>query len=139
MAIVPTPGIDGKNHSFSLLSIPHRFYFIRFSMQSANGPSFPDPFRHERGLARNFVHAILATALFRCWHILLFFAAWSTVISVISHTTKDLGIPSTLLTVFVGKFFCIDITLTYSRNLQPWYYSRFCDFVQNYVQLREIQ
>lgn len=69
---------------------------------AAGGLSFPDPFAHEKGPLAAFWHAILATALFRCWHILIFFAAWSTVISVISHTTKNLGISSTLLTVFVG-------------------------------------
>ena len=78
-------------------------------MQSATGgPPFPDPFSQERGFG-TFWHAILATALFRCWHILIFFGAWSTVISVISHTTKNLGISSTLLTVFVGTLFCVDI------------------------------
>jgi len=66
---------------------------------ATNGPSFPDPFARERSLSSTFYHAVLATALFRCWHILIFFAAWSTVISVISHTTKDLGVSSTLLTV----------------------------------------
>jgi len=69
-------------------------------MQSATGGlPFPDPFRQERGFSQTFWHAILATALFRCWHILIFFGAWSTIISVISHTTKNLGISSTLLTV----------------------------------------
>jgi hypothetical protein len=72
-------------------------------MESATGGlSFPDPFAHERGPFSTFWHAVLATALFRCWHIILFFAAWSTAISVINHTTMRLGIPNTLLTVFVG-------------------------------------
>jgi hypothetical protein len=70
---------------------------------ATGGLSFPDPFVHGRGPLATFAHAILATALFRCWHILIFFAAWSTIISVISHTTKNLGISSTLLTVFVGS------------------------------------
>ncbi|KAF8266251.1 Bestrophin, RFP-TM, chloride channel-domain-containing protein [Lactarius quietus] len=65
----------------------------------ASASVFPDPFSHERAFGSNFWHAILATALFRCWHLLLFFAAWSTAICVISDTTKDLGIASTLLTV----------------------------------------
>ncbi|KAI0311495.1 Bestrophin, RFP-TM, chloride channel-domain-containing protein [Amylostereum chailletii] len=51
------------------------------------------------GTASPGVHAILASALFRCWHILAFFAAWSTAVSVISATTYNLGIASTLLTV----------------------------------------
>jgi hypothetical protein len=79
-------------------------------MQSTTGgPSFPDPFKHERGFTTTFWHAIFATALFRCWHILIFFGAWSTLVSVISHTTKDLAIASTLLTVFVGTLFYVDI------------------------------
>lgn len=66
---------------------------------AADGPYFPDPFRHDKSFTSTFWNAILATALFRCWHILIFFAAWSTSISVISHNIKDLGIASTLLTV----------------------------------------
>jgi len=63
------------------------------------GPGFPDPFSRDRAFAKTFWSAILATALFRCWHILLFFAAWSTAICVISDTTQSLGIAPTLLTV----------------------------------------
>ncbi|KAI0049357.1 UPF0187-domain-containing protein [Auriscalpium vulgare] len=60
----------------------------------------PDPFAPKvRGFWSTFIHGLLATALFRCWHILIFFAAWSTAISVISHTTRNLGIQPTLLTV----------------------------------------
>lgn len=74
---------------------------------AANGPYFPDPFRHDRSFTSTFWNAILATALFRCWHILIFFGAWSTAISVISHNVKNLGIASTLLTVFVTMLFCL--------------------------------
>ncbi|KZV75513.1 UPF0187-domain-containing protein [Peniophora sp. CONT] len=55
----------------------------------------PDPFSKRR----SFASAILATALFRCWHILLFFGAWSTAICLISNYLVNLGIQSTLLTV----------------------------------------
>jgi putative membrane protein len=71
----------------------------------ANGPSFPDPFTHDRSFSSTLLNAILATALFRCWHILVFFGAWSTAIAVISHKVKDLGFSSTLLTVFVTMLF----------------------------------
>jgi len=64
-----------------------------------SGPGFPDPFSRDRAFNKAFWHAVLATALFRCWHILLFFAAWSTAICVISDTTQSLGIAPTLLTV----------------------------------------
>lgn len=48
----------------------------------------------------SFAHALLATALFRCWHILIFFGAWSTAICVISHNVHSLALQPTLITVF---------------------------------------
>ena len=45
------------------------------------------------------VNALLATALFRCWHILLFFAAWSTLISILNEQGHKLSMQPTLLTV----------------------------------------
>jgi putative membrane protein len=48
-----------------------------------------------------FVHAVLATAIFRCWHILLFFAAWSTLISVLNHQGHRANFQPTLLTLCV--------------------------------------
>nr|GAT50619.1 predicted protein [Mycena chlorophos] len=47
----------------------------------------------------SFINALLATALFRCWHILLFFAAWSTCITVLDNHHFKVRIPVTLLTV----------------------------------------
>ncbi|KAG1734207.1 Bestrophin, RFP-TM, chloride channel-domain-containing protein [Suillus paluster] len=47
-----------------------------------------------------FGHALLATALFRCWHILIFFGGWSTAICVISHNVHSLALQPTLITVF---------------------------------------
>ena len=60
-----------------------------------------DPFSPTRngGAVARFFSAILATAVFRCWPLLLFFSAWATAISVISHTVHSLAIQSTLLTV----------------------------------------
>ena len=95
---------------------------------AAKGPSFPDPFTRDRSFGPTFWNAILATALFRCWHTLIFFGAWATVISVISDTKKDLGIASTLLTVFVMMLFCFDDT-DLPCGLQTWYRARFCNFV----------
>lgn len=74
---------------------------------AANGPYFPDPFRHNKSFTSTFWNALLATALFRCWHLLIFFAAWSTAISVVSHKYQSLGIASTLLTVFVTMLLCL--------------------------------
>jgi ion channel-forming bestrophin family protein len=66
------------------------------------GPSFPDPFAHERAFGPTFFHALLATALFRCWYMLVLVGAWSTAICVISANIKNLGISSSLLTVSVA-------------------------------------
>ena len=48
-----------------------------------------------------FVTALLATAVFRCWHILLFYAAWSTLIAILNHQGHTLYFQPTLLTVCV--------------------------------------
>ncbi|KAJ7723661.1 Bestrophin, RFP-TM, chloride channel-domain-containing protein [Mycena metata] len=59
----------------------------------------PDPFAPRRRPGASFFNALLATALFRCWHILMFFAAWSTVITVLDHHKFKVRLASTLLTV----------------------------------------
>ncbi|KAM5531168.1 hypothetical protein V8D89_014200 [Ganoderma adspersum] len=60
-----------------------------------------DPFagHSTRSALGRFVAAVLATAVFRCWPLLLFFTGWATAVSVISHTTHSLVIQPTLLTV----------------------------------------
>ncbi|OBZ77229.1 hypothetical protein A0H81_02045 [Grifola frondosa] len=59
-----------------------------------------DPFETPvGGTLSQLTNAILATAIIRCWPLLLFFSAWATAISVISHTVHNLAIQSTLLTV----------------------------------------
>ena len=63
-----------------------------------------DPFspgRSGNGLSR-FVSAVLATAVIRCWPLLLFFSAWATAVSLISHNVYNLAIQPTLLTVEVS-------------------------------------
>ncbi|KAH7921513.1 UPF0187-domain-containing protein [Leucogyrophana mollusca] len=61
----------------------------------------PDPYAPQgRKFWPSFVNAILATALFRCWHILIFFGAWSTAVCVISHNVYSLALQPTLITVF---------------------------------------
>lgn len=54
--------------------------------------------RHRPGAS--FVNALLATALFRCWHILLFFAGWSSLITVLNKRGHDLSMSTALLTVW---------------------------------------
>ncbi|KAJ7148784.1 Bestrophin, RFP-TM, chloride channel-domain-containing protein [Mycena crocata] len=61
--------------------------------------SAPDPFAPRRRPGASFFNALLATALFRCWHILMFFAAWATVITVLDHHKYKVRFASTLLTV----------------------------------------
>ncbi|KNZ76544.1 UPF0187 protein [Termitomyces sp. J132] len=57
-----------------------------------------NPFAPRERPRSSFVHALLATTLFRCWHILVFFAAWSTVISVLNFKGHNLSMQSTILT-----------------------------------------
>ncbi|EIN06573.1 UPF0187-domain-containing protein [Punctularia strigosozonata HHB-11173 SS5] len=57
-----------------------------------------DPFAQDTSTICSFWDAILATAFFRCWHLILFFAGWSTAVSVISHNVHSLSIQPTLLT-----------------------------------------
>ncbi|EGO19799.1 hypothetical protein SERLADRAFT_453125 [Serpula lacrymans var. lacrymans S7.9] len=67
---------------------------------SLYGLDVTDPFAPRRSLWVSFSNAILATALFRCWHILIFFGAWSTAVCVISNNVYSLAIQPTLITVF---------------------------------------
>jgi hypothetical protein len=87
---------DTISHALTLILIQS---FVESAMA---GPSFPDPFVHERAFGPTFLHALFATALFRCWYILVLVGAWSTAICVISANVKDLGISPALLTVSVG-------------------------------------
>ncbi|QRW20725.1 bestrophin protein [Rhizoctonia solani] len=59
-----------------------------------------DPFAHPPRFFPSLFNAILATALFRCWNLILLFAGWATCVCLISAKVRDLGISSTLLTVF---------------------------------------
>ncbi|KAK2462823.1 hypothetical protein APHAL10511_005214 [Amanita phalloides] len=66
---------------------------------SHKGFRVPDPFAPRERPAASFFHAVLATALFRCWHILLLLAAWSTLITVLNDKGYHLRMQPTLLTV----------------------------------------
>jgi putative membrane protein len=62
-----------------------------------------DPFTGRgRGFWSSLISAVLATALFRCWHILLFFSGWATMITLISKYVHPLVVQPTLLTVLVS-------------------------------------
>ncbi|PPQ98587.1 hypothetical protein CVT26_013770 [Gymnopilus dilepis] len=59
----------------------------------------PDPFAPRHRPGASFLNALLATALFRCWHMLLFFSAWSTLITILCEQGHNLAVQPTLLTV----------------------------------------
>jgi len=62
-----------------------------------------DPFTGRgRGFWSSLISALLATALFRCWHILLFFSGWGAMVTLISQYVHPLAIQPTLLTVLVS-------------------------------------
>ncbi|KAI6112252.1 Bestrophin, RFP-TM, chloride channel-domain-containing protein [Pisolithus croceorrhizus] len=46
------------------------------------------------------MNTLLATAIFRCWHILLFFGGWSATVCLINQHVHKLAFQPTLLTVF---------------------------------------
>ncbi|KAK0217115.1 Bestrophin, RFP-TM, chloride channel-domain-containing protein [Armillaria fumosa] len=75
------------------------FLFQRADTISHKGFSVPDPFAPRQSPRGTFVSAVLATALFRCWHILIFFSAWGTLITILNHQGHELYFASTLLTV----------------------------------------
>jgi hypothetical protein len=61
-----------------------------------------DPFTGRgKGFWTSLISALFATALFRCWHILLFFTGWGAMVTLISKFVHPLNIPPTLLTVLV--------------------------------------
>ncbi|KAL4268337.1 Voltage-dependent anion channel-forming protein YneE/VCCN1/2-like protein, partial [Pleurotus pulmonarius] len=67
--------------------------------QQAQGFKGPDPFAPREQPAASIVNAFLATAFYRCWHILLFYGAWATMVTVLGHTGHDIIVQPTLLTV----------------------------------------
>ena len=82
------------------------------SMYPTRKPDWTDKWAHSdilvtrsaprRRPGASFLHAILATTFFRCWHLLLFFGAWSSLITVLNNQGQNITIEPTLLT---GKVF----------------------------------
>jgi hypothetical protein len=67
-----------------------------------------DPFTGRGGgFLPSLVSALLATTFFRCWHILLFFSGWATMVTLTSEYVHPVTFQPTLLTVLVS------ITVTY--------------------------
>ncbi|KAF9450845.1 UPF0187-domain-containing protein [Macrolepiota fuliginosa MF-IS2] len=77
----------------------------------------PDPFAPRQSVGAEFVNALLATALFRCWHIIVAFAGWSTLITVLNDRGHMLNIDSALLTA-VGTVLGFVITYRTTSSFQ---------------------
>ncbi|KAF5364959.1 hypothetical protein D9758_008139 [Tetrapyrgos nigripes] len=75
------------------------FGLKRANTISHRGFHTPDPFAPRQRPGASFVSALLATALFRCWHILIFFGAWATLITILNEQGHKLTFQPTLLTV----------------------------------------
>ncbi|KAK7457089.1 hypothetical protein VKT23_010390 [Stygiomarasmius scandens] len=75
------------------------FHLRRSGTVSHKGFRTPDPFAPRQRPGSSFINALLATALFRCWHLLIFFGAWATLITILNEQGHDLSFSSTLLTV----------------------------------------
>ncbi|KAJ4474478.1 Bestrophin, RFP-TM, chloride channel-domain-containing protein [Lentinula aciculospora] len=58
-----------------------------------------DPYAGRQRTGASLVSALLATALFRCWHLLIFFGAWATLVCVLNAQGHRVIIQPTLLTV----------------------------------------
>lgn len=84
----------------STLSVHTNYSFMQYMQQQSNHFSVNvDGSSSSGGVLKSLFRATLATAVFRCWHILIFFTAWGTAITVIDNKVHKLGIQSTLLTV----------------------------------------
>lgn len=59
-----------------------------------------DPFVQGGSFTSSFLNALVATALFRCWHLILFFSGWAAAVCLISDHIYNLSIQTTLITVF---------------------------------------
>ncbi|KAF9508535.1 hypothetical protein BS47DRAFT_1397754 [Hydnum rufescens UP504] len=96
----------------------HNFVKPRFIMPLVDSPVHPhtmdrlkvhatddyfvhavDPFSAPDGFFLSLLRAVLATALFRCWPVILFFTAWAAAICAIASKGRDVVIQPTLLTV----------------------------------------
>ncbi|KAF8730060.1 hypothetical protein AX14_005754 [Amanita brunnescens Koide BX004] len=78
----------------------------------------PDPFAPRQTPAVSFLNAVLATALFRCWHILVLIGAWSTMIAVLNDQGFHARFQPTLLTVIgtvLGFVISYRTTSSYER------------------------
>ncbi|KAG8904420.1 hypothetical protein FRB99_001799 [Tulasnella sp. 403] len=87
-----------------------------------------NPFSQRHGFALNIVNTLLATALFRCWHLILFFGLWATGVCLVSDKIGYKGMQTTLLTVFGSVLgFIISYRTNssferYNEGIRYWYH-----------------
>ena len=62
-----------------------------------------DRFTKHTNFGTSFFNAVLATTLFRCWHILCFFAAWSALITLLNEHGIKVVMQPTLLTAYISS------------------------------------
>ncbi|KAF8880634.1 Bestrophin, RFP-TM, chloride channel-domain-containing protein [Infundibulicybe gibba] len=93
------------------------------------GLRVPDPYvprpRAHTFAQTSMLHAVLATAMFRCWNTLAFFCAWAVLITVLNHQGHTLTIQPTLLTIGTVLGFVISYRTTsaferYNEGRQLW-------------------
>lgn len=75
--------------------------FMMYVQQQSNhfGGGIHEVIATPKHFFSNLWTAILATAIFRCWHILLFYTCWATAITLINEKIRHLTMQTTLLTV----------------------------------------
>lgn len=75
--------------------------FMMYVQQQSNhfGGGVHDIVSTPKHLISTLWTATLATAFFRCWHILLFYTCWATAITLINEKVTSLTMQTTLLTV----------------------------------------
>ena len=82
---------EGRRNSIMAYENQHSNHFHIHVFHGANGK----PTRFFSA----FINAVLATALFRCWHIIVLYLGWATLVTLINEKVTDLKIQPTLLTV----------------------------------------
>ncbi|KAL5521112.1 hypothetical protein ACEPAG_9034 [Sanghuangporus baumii] len=80
---------EGRRDSFMAYENQHSNHFHIHAFHDAGSTHF----------LSTFFNAILATALFRCWHILVFYLGWATMVTLLNEKVTRLTFQPTLLTV----------------------------------------
>ncbi|KAF8990861.1 Bestrophin, RFP-TM, chloride channel-domain-containing protein [Cyathus striatus] len=58
-----------------------------------------EPFAAREPKKRSFLDSVVSTAFFKCWHILIVFTVWATIVTALNAQGKKFQLPSTMLTV----------------------------------------